>query len=148
MLSTEKAMATHFSILAWKIPWTEEPGRPQSMGSQRDGHDWATSLHFIYYIYIYTHIRISDIYEIVCIIYIFQTYMKFYTLYIHIFISDMSEYTCCIFTYFRYIWPYMQYIYIFQTCTKLCTLYIQFTHKLMNLYINALSVKSINESLP
>ena len=35
----EKEMATHSSILAWKIPWTEEPGRLQSMGSQRDGHD-------------------------------------------------------------------------------------------------------------
>ena len=35
----EKAMATHSSILAWKIPWTEEPGRLQSMGSQRVGHD-------------------------------------------------------------------------------------------------------------
>ena len=32
-------MATHSSILAWKIPWTEEPGRLQSMGSQRGGHD-------------------------------------------------------------------------------------------------------------
>ena len=42
----EKEMATHSSTLAWKIPWTEEPGRLQSMGSQRVGHDWATSLHF------------------------------------------------------------------------------------------------------
>ena len=33
--------ATHSSILAWKIPWTEEPGRLQSMGSQRVKHDWA-----------------------------------------------------------------------------------------------------------
>ena len=40
----EKEMATHSSILAWKIPWTEEPGRLQSMGSQRVGHDWTTSL--------------------------------------------------------------------------------------------------------
>ena len=40
----EKEMATHFSTLAWKIPWTEEPGRLQSMGLQRVGHDWATSL--------------------------------------------------------------------------------------------------------
>ena len=40
----EKAMATHSSTLAWKIPWTEEPGRLQSMGSLRVGHDWATSL--------------------------------------------------------------------------------------------------------
>ena len=35
----EKEMAMHSSILAWKIPWTEEPGRLQSMGSQRVGHD-------------------------------------------------------------------------------------------------------------
>ena len=35
----EKEMATHSSILAWKIPWTEEPSRLQSMGSQRVGHD-------------------------------------------------------------------------------------------------------------
>ena len=41
----EKKMATHSSILAWKIPWTEEPGRLQSTGSQRVGHDWAASLH-------------------------------------------------------------------------------------------------------
>ena len=40
----EKAMATHSSTLAWKIPWTEEPGRLQSMGSQRVGHDWGTSV--------------------------------------------------------------------------------------------------------
>ena len=40
----EKAMATHSSTLAWKLPWTEEPGRLQSMGSRRVGHDWATSL--------------------------------------------------------------------------------------------------------
>ena len=41
---TEKAMAPHSSTLAWKIPWTEEPGRLQSMGSLRVGHDWVTSL--------------------------------------------------------------------------------------------------------
>ena len=35
----EKEMATHSSTLAWKIPWTEEPGRLQSMGSQRVGHN-------------------------------------------------------------------------------------------------------------
>ena len=40
----EKEMATHSSTLAWKIPWTEEPGRLQSMGSQRVGHDFMTSL--------------------------------------------------------------------------------------------------------
>ena len=35
----EKEMATHYSSLAWKIPWTEKPGRLQSMGLQRVGHD-------------------------------------------------------------------------------------------------------------
>ena len=39
----QKEIATHSSILAWKIPWTEEPGGLQSMGSERVGHDWATN---------------------------------------------------------------------------------------------------------
>ena len=43
-LIREKAMAPHSSTLASKIPWMEEPGRLQSMGSLRVGHDWATSL--------------------------------------------------------------------------------------------------------
>ena len=42
----EKEMATHSSILAWKIPWRKEPSRLQSTGSQRVGHDWATSLYW------------------------------------------------------------------------------------------------------
>ena len=45
-MSVEKAMATHSSTLASKIPWIEEPGRLQSIGSLRVGHDWATSLSF------------------------------------------------------------------------------------------------------
>ena len=40
----EEEMATHSSILAWKIPWTEELGGLQSMGLQRVGHDWTISL--------------------------------------------------------------------------------------------------------
>ena len=42
----EKEMVIHSNTLAWKIPWTEEPDKLQSMGSQRVGHNWATSLHF------------------------------------------------------------------------------------------------------
>ena len=42
----EKRMATYSSTLAWRIPWKEEPGRLQSMGSQRVRQDLATSLHF------------------------------------------------------------------------------------------------------
>ena len=41
----EKEMATHYSILAQRIPWTEEPGELQSMGSQRIRHDWMTCTH-------------------------------------------------------------------------------------------------------
>ena len=41
----KKETATHSSTLAWRIPWTEEPGGLQSMGSQRVGHDWATNTH-------------------------------------------------------------------------------------------------------
>ena len=39
----EKGMAIHSSILTWRIPWTEEPGGLQSVGSQRVGHNWATN---------------------------------------------------------------------------------------------------------
>ena len=43
--SLEKGMATHSSIIAWRIPWTEEPGKLQSMELQRVRHDWATNTH-------------------------------------------------------------------------------------------------------
>ena len=43
----EQEMATHSSILTWKIPWTEEPGGLQSLGSQRFGHDLATEQHCV-----------------------------------------------------------------------------------------------------
>ena len=42
--AVEKGMATHASIFAWRIPWTKEPGRLQSMGSQRVRHNWATNM--------------------------------------------------------------------------------------------------------
>ena len=47
----EKAMAPHSSTLVWKIPWTEEPGRLQSMGLRRVGHDWTTSLSLFIFVY-------------------------------------------------------------------------------------------------
>ena len=49
MGQTEKAMAPHSNALAWKIPWTEEPGGLQSMGSLRVGHDWATSISLFFF---------------------------------------------------------------------------------------------------
>ena len=46
--SLEKGIGTHSSVLAWRITWTEEPGRLQFMGLQRVGHDRAISLHIRY----------------------------------------------------------------------------------------------------
>ena len=57
----EKEMATHSITLAWKFPWMEEPDRLQSMGLQRVGHDWTTSLHFTCMAYWFTR-RISNIF--------------------------------------------------------------------------------------
>ena len=45
----EEGMATHSSILAWRIIWREEPGRLQSMGSERVRHNWATTNTYIFY---------------------------------------------------------------------------------------------------
>ena len=45
----EKGMATHYSILAWRISWTEETGGLQSMGLQRVGHDWVTNTSFFFF---------------------------------------------------------------------------------------------------
>ena len=47
-----KEMAIHSTTLAWKISWTEEPGRLQSMGSQRVGHDWTTNTYLLTYFFL------------------------------------------------------------------------------------------------
>ena len=51
----QKEMATHSSILAWRIPWTEEPGGLQSIESQTVGHDWATKIHTHTHTQTHTH---------------------------------------------------------------------------------------------
>ena len=61
-IQMEKAMAPYSSTLAWKIPWTEEPGGLQFMGSLRVGHDWATSLSLSICLYNY-----AIIYNCICI---------------------------------------------------------------------------------
>ena len=55
----EKKMATHFSILAWEIPWTEEPGRLQSMGSQ--GSDMTLRLNS--YNYVFSFLSVYDVFQ-------------------------------------------------------------------------------------
>ena len=56
--SLEKEMAVHSSILAWRIPWTEDPGGLQSIGSQRVWHDWVTNTH-THTVYTHTHIYVQ-----------------------------------------------------------------------------------------
>ena len=60
----EKEMATHSSVLAWKIPWTEEPGGLHSMGSQKVRHDWATNTH-------------TDMHTYMCIWYLYHILQVF-----------------------------------------------------------------------
>ena len=55
----EKGMATHPRILAWRIPWTEEPGDLQSMGSQRVGHNWMTNIFTLSLFHMYDIISVS-----------------------------------------------------------------------------------------
>ena len=60
---SEKAMATHSSTVVWEIPWTEEPGKLQSMGSRRVRHNWATSLSlftFMHWKEMATHSSVLD----------------------------------------------------------------------------------------
>ena len=59
----EKGMATHSSILVWRIPWTEEPSRLQSMGLQRVEHNWVTFTIYIYIHILYIYIHIPKVIE-------------------------------------------------------------------------------------
>ena len=56
----EKGMATHSSTLAWEIPWTEEPGGLQSMGSQRVRHDWMINTHLLIFYVLYLSQKIIN----------------------------------------------------------------------------------------
>ena len=60
----EEGMATHSSILAWRIPWAEEPGGLQSMGSQRVRNDWVTD-HTHTHTHTYTHTQVHAIYYMI-----------------------------------------------------------------------------------
>ena len=62
--SPGEVMVTHSSILTWRIPWTEEPGRLQSMGSQRVGHDGVTN--YMYFKDFKSHISLLPIVYTLC----------------------------------------------------------------------------------
>ena len=63
----EEGLATNSSILTWRIPKTEEPGRLQSIGSQRVGHDQATNIFYLIYVYVlfYSSIRVIETFVLV-----------------------------------------------------------------------------------
>ena len=96
----EKKMAPHSSTIAWKIPWTEEPGRLQSMGSQRVGHDWATPLSYNKYMQTKYHgvskYTIWTAYVVLsrisCIITIFWINIQILKFFLH----EKSNWSCCI----------------------------------------------------
>ena len=83
----EKEMATHSSILAWKIPWTKEPDRLQSMGLQRVGHKLATEQQFVKILYFFS----------ICGGYIFFPLANvIYSICIQIFpLSEKQTHSCC-----------------------------------------------------
>ena len=99
-------MATHFSILAWKIPWTEESGRLQSMGSQQVGHDWATE-QFVIHLIVHTSQSLTPILPcphhwqpLVCFLYSCLFFVIFISL-LYFLDSIYKGY----YTVFVFVWP-------------------------------------------
>ena len=90
----EKEMATHSGFLAWEIPWTEEPGGLQSMGSQRVGHNSATKT--ILCIHTHTYKCTNHTYILmICFTDLILTFCNSYEYYICIWACDFtSVYTC------------------------------------------------------
>ena len=85
----EKAMATHSSTLAWKIPWTEERCSLQSMRSQRLGHDWATSLHFHS---LHLHLYYWSTNRFILTIFLDSTYICKYMILVFLFLTYFTPY--------------------------------------------------------
>ena len=93
-------MATHSSILTWRIPWTEEPGGLLSMGLQRVGHDWATKTHsldFFGQLYNFPHIDLEhnllDLYLSISLRGVLMWILKF-----------ISNFTCSLLVYRKVIY--------------------------------------------
>ena len=92
----QKGMATHSSILAWRIPWTEELGGIQPRGSQRIGYNWVTNLHlhfFLFPMYLYpvfNSYHMQYIYICVCVC----VYTHAIYIYIYIYICTYTHIFC------------------------------------------------------
>ena len=80
---SEKAMAPHSSTLAWKISWTEEPGRLQSMGPLRVRHDWATSLSLFTFMHWRRKWQPTPVYNIPFYKYIYIYSYVYHVVFIH-----------------------------------------------------------------
>ena len=72
----EKEMATYSSVLAWRVPWMEKPGRLQSMGSQRVGHE---RLHFLYFFSFFAF-SLFPFFLFICVLSLFTVAFPFYLL--------------------------------------------------------------------
>ena len=79
----EKRMATHSSILAWRIAWTGEPGGLQSVGLQKVGHNWATNMYIHAYLSIYLYQPIQPVFSFLGGVFFF-------------FIAVYLLYKCCV----------------------------------------------------
>ena len=104
----EKRLATYSNILAWIIPWTEDPGRLQSLGSQRVRHDWATNIFtFIFNVivdiidFFYTFYLFCVPWYLLCLLpfYILDVPLPWYYIFSIILLWIILEITRCIFTY-------------------------------------------------
>ena len=119
----EKEMATHSSTLAWKIPWMEEPGRLQSMGSQRIGHDWAISTSLVHSLSILFS-RFIHVIVCVCTPFLFYDWIIFHYIDINVYlVISWWTFQFSLFGYYKYwcseyhvqifIWMY---VFIFLGC--------------------------------
>ena len=103
-------MATHSSVLAWRIPGTGEPGGLPSMGSHRVGHDWsnlaaaaAAAYIHIHHIYIYIYISLYPYLYIVCVWLYMSTHITFFhVLKLGLFLPKLYMHTNCIYQHWIY----------------------------------------------
>ena len=130
----EQEMATHSRILAWKNPWTEEPGRLQSMGLLIVGHDWATDwaytqlywttcpslLKYIYtYVYMYTYVHILKLYVCMYSCVHICVYTQCIYIYAHTYIYAYIYICIYIYTHMHWVRIVSSFTYIFLIFNKI-----------------------------